>query len=72
MPAEVPPTRQVQVSLPLKRRLEDMRDEKIRRAGRQVTLSEIISDLLAEHDNAMEASRDEALPFRLRSCRPRE
>lgn len=55
MPAEVPPTRQVQVSLPLKRRLEDMRDEKIRRAGRQVTLSEIISDLLAEHDNAMEA-----------------
>ena len=56
MPAEVPPTRQVQVSLPLKRRLEDMRDEKITRLGRTVTLSEIISDLLSEHDKAMEAN----------------
>lgn len=56
MPAEVPPSRQVQVSLPLKRRLEELRDEKIRRFGRQVTLSEVIGDLLAEHDKAMEAN----------------
>lgn len=56
MPAEIPPRGQVQVSIPLKRRLEEMRDQKIAAAGRSVTLSEIISDLLAEHDKAMEAN----------------
>lgn len=52
----VPRKQQVQVSLPLKRRLEEMRDEKIVRTSREVTLSEIIGDLLAEHDKAMEAN----------------
>lgn len=54
--AEIPPRGQVQVSLPLKRRLEDMRDQKIRVTGRNVTLSEVIGDLVEEHDKAMEAN----------------
>lgn len=55
MPAEVNTT-QVRVSWPVKRRLERMQEEMTTRLGRQVTISEVLEALLAEHDKAMEAN----------------
>lgn len=48
------PRLHVLVSRPVKQRLDAMRDGKMAALDRSVTLGEIIEDLLAEHDKAME------------------
>lgn len=52
------PTQAVAVAVPFKQRLEAMRDGKQSALGntRTVSLSEVIGDLLAEHDKATEAN----------------
>lgn len=44
----------LRVSLVVKRRIDAMRDEKQDRLNRQVTVSEILEDLIREHDAAIE------------------
>lgn len=44
----------LRVAPPVKRRLDAMRDEKMQRVGRLVTISEVIEDLIREHDAAIE------------------
>lgn len=46
----------VRVSRPVKRRLDAMQEDMKRALGRQVTVSEVMEALLAEHDKAMEAN----------------
>ena len=54
MPVELNTT-QVRVSVPVKRRLDGLQRDMMARLGRQVTISEVLEELLAEHDKAMEA-----------------
>ena len=46
----------VRVSRPVKRRLDGMQRQMVVALGRQVTISEVLEALLAEHDKAMEAN----------------